>query len=299
MRFRAPKLVRLAFVASALLALAGCTAATGGSGEPGDESEQAEAHAEIVFSASDLVERFDHVDGYAQSGVIPAHDGATRAGFLLDTREGSAAAPPLVEVRGVRDDGSTGEWRTVEATFDEPPHAVLRVDLDEVVSGTQFRIPLEQVGDVAQITYAAVIPEELPDSPDETGVGQTEHALSSALAGLVQPRSAWKARPTKCTGKDKAKYRMAIHHTFTGATSSSGYEARLRSIQAYHMDTRGWCDVGYHFLVTQDGRVWEGRAIDFVGAHVGNNNSGNAGISWVGCFHPGECESISSTVSPP
>lgn len=280
-------------------ALSGCSA-TGDPPRPaGTESPEAEAHDEHVFGAADLGEKFDHVDGYAQSAVIPSELGATRAGLLVDALAGLGEIPLTVEVRGVLPDQSTTEWVTAEVTWREGPHVVARADFGETVVATQFRIPLEQAGGVAQITYNAGVPEESGAAGDGEPLAQTQEALSSAFSGLVQPRSAWNARATKCTSKDKKKYRMAIHHTYTSASSSNGYEARLRSIQAYHMDTRGWCDVGYHFLVTQDGRVWEGRAIDFVGAHVGNNNSGNAGISWVGCFHPGECESISSTVSPP
>jgi hypothetical protein len=75
---------------------------------------------------------------------------------------------------------------------------------------------------------------------------------------------------------------MAIHHTETPTNDSMSPAARLRQIQAYHMDVKGWCDIGYHFLVSRDGRLWEGRKDTLLGAHAGGNNSGNLGISVMG-----------------
>ncbi|MFK7988519.1 MAG: N-acetylmuramoyl-L-alanine amidase, partial [Sandaracinaceae bacterium] len=75
-------------------------------------------------------------------------------------------------------------------------------------------------------------------------------------------------------------------------------ERQMRGIQRFHMDSRGWCDVGYHFLVGQDGRVYEGRPLNLLGAHVGRNNTGNIGISFIGCFHSSGCGSLSGSRIP-
>ena len=63
------------------------------------------------------------------------------------------------------------------------------------------------------------------------------------------------------------------------------------------MNNRGWCDVGYHVLVTDDGSVWEGRPLKVRGTHMANNNTGNIGISYVRCYKPGACSSI-GTMTP-
>ena len=48
--------------------------------------------------------------------------------------------------------------------------------------------------------------------------------------------------------------------------------AIIRSIYAYHAQSRGWSDIGYNFLVDRFGRIWEGRygGVDrpVVGAHT-------------------------------
>lgn len=47
---------------------------------------------------------------------------------------------------------------------------------------------------------------------------------------------------------------------------------------------RGYEDVGYHFIVFEDGRVEEGRSIKYQGAHCkhGGHNRHSIGIAYVG-----------------
>src|SRR3954471_7000715 len=86
-----------------------------------------------------------------------------------------------------------------------------------------------------------------------------------------------------------------IHHT----DGPNGYTAAqvpsiLRSIYAYHVESNGWCDVGYNFLVDRFGRIWEGRyggiTKAVIGAHTGGFNANSFGVSMIGTF---------TSVSPP
>ena len=62
----------------------------------------------------------------------------------------------------------------------------------------------------------------------------------------------------------------------------------LRSIYAYHTQSRGWSDVGYNFLVDRFGRIWEGRygGVDrpVVGAHTLGYNDDSFAMSAIGNF---------------
>ena len=62
----------------------------------------------------------------------------------------------------------------------------------------------------------------------------------------------------------------------------------IRSIYAYHTQSRGWSDVGYNFLVDKFGRIWEGRAggVDrpVVGAHTLGYNDYSFAMSAIGNF---------------
>lgn len=54
---------------------------------------------------------------------------------------------------------------------------------------------------------------------------------------------------------------------------------RVRSIQNYHIDGQKWADVGYHFLVGENGKVYEGRGCDREGAHSPGFNTAGYGTT--------------------
>lgn len=47
--------------------------------------------------------------------------------------------------------------------------------------------------------------------------------------------------------------RIVVHHT-AGPRSQT-----LEDIRDFHVNVRGWSDVGYHFVIEEDGRVRKGR----------------------------------------
>lgn len=57
----------------------------------------------------------------------------------------------------------------------------------------------------------------------------------------------------------------------------------MRAVQRWHLD-RGWTTVGYHFVVAPSGRIFRGRPVDRLGAHVLGHNAGTVGICLMGNF---------------
>jgi hypothetical protein len=49
-------------------------------------------------------------------------------------------------------------------------------------------------------------------------------------------------------------------------------------IQQKHMDFKGYADIGYHYLIDEDGNIYEGRSLNVRGAHTGGYNTGSIGI---------------------
>jgi hypothetical protein len=117
----------------------------------------------------------------------------------------------------------------------------------------------------------------------EQGDAEGAGSIARTIGGVeVHTRSEWSARAPRCSSGLGDPYRMAIHHTETPTNDSMSPQARLRQIQSYHMDVKGWCDIGYHYLMSRDGRLWEGRPDHLLGAHSGGANRGNLGVSVMG-----------------
>ncbi len=80
-----------------------------------------------------------------------------------------------------------------------------------------------------------------------------------------------------------------VHHT----VNANGYTAAevpsiLRAIYAYHVQGRGWSDIGYNFLVDRFGRIWEGRwggiGRPVIGAHTLGYNEESFAMSAIGNY---------------
>ncbi|PKQ27319.1 MAG: hypothetical protein CVT64_02510 [Actinobacteria bacterium HGW-Actinobacteria-4] len=81
----------------------------------------------------------------------------------------------------------------------------------------------------------------------------------------------------------------AVHHTAgVNNYSSAQVPGILRAIQQYHMQGRGWFDIGYNFLVDRYGTIWEGRAGGITntwkGVHSHSFNGAVTGVSVMGNF---------------
>jgi len=76
--------------------------------------------------------------------------------------------------------------------------------------------------------------------------------------------------------------RIAIHHSAGPITQT------VEQIRDWHVNGRGWSDVGYHYLIDYEGQIHEGRPVEKVGAHVKGWNKDSIGICLIGNFeeHP-------------
>lgn len=70
-----------------------------------------------------------------------------------------------------------------------------------------------------------------------------------------------------CSLEEELK-RTVIHHSGVNVGTSPIDE--VRGVRNFHMNKRKWNDVGYHYLISSDGQIFEGRPIDRVGSHAGS-----------------------------
>ncbi len=108
----------------------------------------------------------------------------------------------------------------------------------------------------------------------------------------IYSRSQWGANENL---RDKGSLRYyEVHAGFVHHTVNANDYTRaevpglLRSIYAYHTQSRGWSDVGYNYLVDRFGRIWEGRygGVDraVVGAHTLGYNEYSFAMSAIGNY---------------
>jgi N-acetylmuramoyl-L-alanine amidase len=57
---------------------------------------------------------------------------------------------------------------------------------------------------------------------------------------------------------------------------------KVAEIRRWHIDDRGWKDIGYHYLIDRNGTVATGRPVEQVGAHVAGHNTGTIGVCLIG-----------------
>jgi hypothetical protein len=110
-------------------------------------------------------------------------------------------------------------------------------------------------------------------------------------------RQQWGADPRlmKCTPDVAPEIRMGfVHHTAgTNDYSRAQSDDVVRAIYAYHTKGRGWCDIGYNFLVDRFGRAYEGRSggmtTPVIGAAQEGFNTDAFSVALMGTFsthHP-------------
>jgi hypothetical protein len=255
---------------------------------PVDPDEQ-----ESTLTREDIARSWVRSGDWLVSPPLDAPEGASRVGILLELQ--TPGEMPAVQARILQAGAPLAEWTPLETTWSEAGQHVAVRDFEDVGDAAELRLPVGALDAVLMLQWSAVIPGD-PQDDEDTGEERTiDLPIRADLQGLgIVTREQWGASSTRCSSTD-SKYKMAIHHT---VTPSNDPESRVRAIQRYHQDTRGWCDIGYHFLVGTDGRIYEGRPLHLVGAHVGGQNTGNIGVSFVGCFHSSGCGSMGPTVPP-
>ena len=122
---------------------------------------------------------------------------------------------------------------------------------------------------------------------------EASDTATSAQAGRppVVSRTAWGNPDGQGSRVPPAYYpvrHMIVHHTADSNSLSGSQQTwadRVRAIWSFHTFTRGWGDIGYHYLIDPNGVIYEGRAggDDAVGFHD-TGNYGSMGVALIGTY---------------
>lgn len=210
-------------------------------------------------------------------------------------------------------DGHWGPWRPlIEDGADEPGHWGSGLVGADDAEAYQIR----GVPDAA-VEPRAVAMNTTDGPPRDLG---ERPAGASALNEDCVSRAEWGANEDLRSPNDEFVFFDAqvttVHHTATD-NNDDDPASTVRAIYEYHTVDRGWDDIGYNYLIDEQGRLYEGRwsgadsepcggtgdGTDFAhhpddgtdeagypvrGAHSGGHNTGNIGVALLGEFttHP-------------
>ncbi|GEP36773.1 hypothetical protein NPS01_04360 [Nocardioides psychrotolerans] len=252
----------------------------------------------------ELVSTPQDVTGYGAVGVTWAHG--------LELEESAIS----VEVRTQTADAWTA-WMPVpydaehgpDPRSDEARHA--RPGTDALLVGNveevQVRVTTPDGPAPADLRLAVIDPGQAEDSAVEAPAIDTRELDATELrAGAFTPkpviysRAQWGADERMRDGGSPSYFEVHagfVHHTVNANDyTQAEVPGLLRSIYAYHTESRGWSDIGYNYLVDRFGRIWEGRAggVDrpVVGAHTLGYNEYSFAMSAIGNFDTAQAPAV-------
>lgn len=207
----------------------------------------------------------------AGESVALAHERpARRVGLRYDTAD--ARAGMRVRVPG-------GEWLEARVVY----AAGIAHNAVVELPAPARTIELEPRGALSFLVVELI--DEVGSAAEPLGGVRPDVAPLESVDALVHAQSDWSQIDAGNCGEAHTPRMFTIHHTDSPNQDELSTEERLRQIQAFHRDVRGWCDIGYHFLVARDGALWRGRKTETrTGAHVADHNTSNVGVAFLGTF---------------
>ena len=72
--------------------------------------------------------------------------------------------------------------------------------------------------------------------------------------------------------------RIILHCSAT----KEGQDFSAATIRGWHVNGRGWSDIGYHWIIRLDGTIEVGRPLEKSGAHTKGHNKDSVGVCYIG-----------------
>lgn len=121
---------------------------------------------------------------------------------------------------------------------------------------------------------------------------KSQEPILKAGAQCSCPQPAFCTRSCWCPNNDCPKdatpsptqpSHIIVHHS-AGANTSNDFAAIVAYYWDLHVNTNGWDDIGYNWLIDPNGVIYEGRGDGVGGAHFSCMNGGTTGICLIGNF---------------
>ncbi len=181
------------------------------------------------------------------------------------------------------DESTTGlYWSELFFGYDETARKKLFIIITppEGISINQIRIDVMDLSKEIDPTHAKEIQ------------GNYDKSIVCPAMPMIIQRANWCGNYTACTNASYTPTSIIpthtiIHHGASPDTYTDGY-AVVRSYWNYHVNTMGWADIGYNYLIDKFGNIFLGRknanytTQDVRGSHAGNSNDKSIGVNFLG-----------------
>ncbi len=194
------------------------------------------------------------------------------------------------------------EWLAMEAHSDNANERGERVSalalLDRRTKFVQYRISTKDKAEIAGLRMVFISPGATP--PEMQRRIQQRMNETASVENMQQPkypkppvvtRTEWGCPDGQITTHGNLSYttvtHLIVHHTFSPSGPINGdWAAAVRSIWNFHVFSNGWADIGYNYVIDQNGVIYEGRSggDNVAGAHFCGTNAGTMGVVIIGDF---------------
>ena len=206
------------------------------------------------------------------------------SGYSLDLQE------ITLEIR-FQKEGEWQEWQSMGSghNSEESSRQTFVLDpIEDEISAWQIRLNRSPASSIQMRFFVA------PAEKKNLGinVNSSEASTCACPAPPLCDRSCW------CPAGDcippsystTSPTHLIVHHS-AGFTNYNDYQWVVNYYWDLHVNTNGWSDIGYNWLIDPNGIVYEGRGSGNLGAHFSCLNGGTIGICVIGNY-------MNNTVDP-
>lgn len=206
-----------------------------------------------------------------------------------------------VELRVRTVDNKWTEWQAVdthssgadsEGNQDSTDTAATELWYSGMGSEIEVRVKQDDRDVLKNADLVSIAVAENPEDKSEPLAQAQASASGIPPRPVMITREQWgvNTKTQKCKpGYTLTQKTAVLHHTANQNNySRAGAYRLIRGIHAYHTKVRGWCDMGYQYIVDRYGRAFEGRrgpsGRAVRGAHVAGFNKETFGVSLLGTY---------------
>ena len=171
-------------------------------------------------------------------------------------------------------------------TAEIKPHVFYKVQSGDTLSSISrlYEVPIDEIRKSNNLQNDNIYTGDVLKLP---GIEKLKRGNLLQEMALIT-RKEWGAHKAGPCDKAGNFTRITVHHTTDNDKFVKTDLEFLRLVQKHHQKINKWSDIGYHFLIGQNGLLYEGRSLKYLGAHVRGKNSGNIGIALLGDYNKNE-----------